>query len=179
VGDVEDREPPDAPGVAHRRDPRNYSAPIVPDHGSGPFSAGQDQALHVARQQLDAVGPHSERFVREVVAAHVRGHHPEAGLDQRGDLMPPLVPELREAVQEHHGRSLPRLDVVQPHVPEIGVAVRQLHPAQRLVGHALPLPPAPLHKTAGPRTGRRHPGSAGEAGGSGNRDVSVLVPEVP
>jgi hypothetical protein len=49
VGDVEDREPPDTPRVAHRRDPGNYSAPIVTDHDSRPFSAGQDQALHIAR----------------------------------------------------------------------------------------------------------------------------------
>src|SRR5919112_5294794 len=34
VRNVEDREPPDASGVAHRRDPGNYSAPIMPDHGS-------------------------------------------------------------------------------------------------------------------------------------------------
>ena len=69
------------PGVAHRRDPGNYGAPIVPDHGGRPFSAGQYQALHIARQHLNAVCSHSERFVREVVAAHVGGHNPEAGLE--------------------------------------------------------------------------------------------------
>src|SRR5215203_5108620 len=47
VRDVEDREPFEATGVAHRRDPGGYSVPIVPDHGSRPFLTGQDQALHV------------------------------------------------------------------------------------------------------------------------------------
>src|SRR5919107_1473019 len=101
----------------------------MPDHGSRPFSAGQDQALHVASQQVDAVSLHSRWFVREVVAAHIRSDYPETGLDQRWDLMPPLIPELWEAVQEQHERSLPRLDVVQPHIPQIGVAVRWVHRA--------------------------------------------------
>lgn len=77
-----------------------------------------------------------------------RGDHPEAGLNQRRDLVPPLVPELREAVQQQHERSLARLDVVEMHVAEIGVAVRQLYPAQRLVGHAPPLPPDLILQTA-------------------------------
>jgi hypothetical protein len=37
---------------------------------------------------------------------------------------------------------------VQPHIPEIGIAVRQLHPVQRLVGHAPPLPPGATLQTA-------------------------------
>src|SRR5215218_7829931 len=171
VGNVEDREPFDATGVAHRRDPGGYSAPIVPDHGSRPFPAGRYQALHIARQQLNAVCAHSGRFVREVVAAHVRGNHAEAGLDQRRDLVPPLVPELREAVQQQHERSLARLDVVQPHISEVGIAVRQLHPAQRLVGHAPPLPSSATSQTvvehrATPST------STGKASGLRPRDDS-------
>ncbi len=83
MGDVEDRELSDATGVAHCHGPGNYSAPIVSDHDSCLFSAGQDKALHITRQQLNAVCSHSGRFVREVVAAHVRGDHPEASLDQQ------------------------------------------------------------------------------------------------
>src|SRR5918995_1101614 len=126
VGNIEDRELFDALGVAHRRDPGGYGAPIVANHDSRLFSAGQYQALYIARQQLNAVCSHSERFVREVVAAHVRGHNPETGLDQRRDLVPPLVPELREAVQQQHEGARARLDVVQPHIAKISIAVRQL-----------------------------------------------------
>ena len=54
MGDVEDRELSHALGVAHRRDPGGYGAPIVADHVGRPFPAGQYQALHVARQQLEA-----------------------------------------------------------------------------------------------------------------------------
>src|SRR5919112_5379715 len=148
VRDVEDRELFHALGVAHRRDPGDYSTPIVPDHVGRLSPTGHDQALHVARQQLDAVCSHPGWFVREVVAPHVGGHNPEAGLDQRRDLVPPLVPELREAVQHQHERSLASLDVVQLQVAKISIAVRQLYPAQRLVDHAPTLPPGAISQTA-------------------------------
>jgi hypothetical protein len=43
--------------------------------------------------------------------------------------------------------KLSRLDVVQPHVAKISIAVRQLYPAQRLVDHAPPLPRSTTSQT--------------------------------
>jgi hypothetical protein len=62
-------------------------------------AAGTDQALYVLPEELDAIVSHFGRLVREVVAAHIWYHHPEAGLREDGDLEPPRVPELWEAVQ--------------------------------------------------------------------------------
>jgi hypothetical protein len=50
----------------------------------------------------------------------------EARGRERRDLQPPAVPELREAVQEAGQRSLARLDVVQRHLAEVGLALAKL-----------------------------------------------------
>jgi hypothetical protein len=69
--------------------------------------------------------------------------------------------------------------VVEPYVPQIGIAVSQLHPAQRLVGHAPPLPPSTTSQTAvahraTPSTcPRRKPAASGRATSGG---VSVHPP---
>jgi hypothetical protein len=52
-------------------------------------------------------------------------------LYRRRDLQPPAVPELREAVQQNDERPVAGLDVMQPHVPDIGVAVPEFGPAVR------------------------------------------------
>ena len=131
VGHVQDRQPLHPAGVKHRDRPRHHPAPVVPDDYDAPLTQHPDQALHVPRKQVQSVVFDALRLIRKVVTAHVRGYDAEASPRQRGDLEPPRVPELREAVQQHHERPLPRLDVVQPHPREVGVAVGH----GRLGGH--------------------------------------------
>src|SRR4028118_1465858 len=73
---------------------------------------------------------------------------------QRRDLEPPRVPELREAVQEHHERPLPRLDVVQPPPHQVGVALGHARPRGRAGAPRAP-PPPPRRSAASPPSGRR------------------------
>jgi len=45
------------------------------------------------------------------------------GASTRLNLLPPSVPELRETVQQDYQRPLAGLDIVQPHVADLGVAL--------------------------------------------------------
>ena len=47
------------------------------------------------------------------------------------DLQPPAEPELREAVQQNDQRPFTRLDVMQAHVADVGVALTKLGPVVR------------------------------------------------
>jgi hypothetical protein len=71
----------------------------VADYRRALRATGTDEALYVPPEELEAVVSHFGRLVREVVAAHIRHHHPEAGFREDGDLKPLRVPELWEAVQ--------------------------------------------------------------------------------
>ena len=70
------------------------------------LAEGVEQPGHVATERgqivcLDLVG---DRAV--AVAAHVGRDRAVARLGERGELVAPRVPELREAVAEHDGRAL-------------------------------------------------------------------------
>ena len=54
-----------------------------------------------------------ERLVGGVVAGQIGRDHPVAGVDEGWDLVPAGVPELREAVQQHHQRARARLNAVK------------------------------------------------------------------
>ena len=56
---------------------------------------------------------------------------PSSGSASGADLPPPAEPELREAVQQDDQRPVSRLDVMQLHVADVGVALPELGPAVR------------------------------------------------
>ena len=70
---------------------------------------------------VGGVGGEAVRLRRQVVAAQVGRDDAEARLHERRDLLPPAVPELREAVQQDDERPVAGLDVVQLHVADLGV----------------------------------------------------------
>ena len=82
-----------------------------------------DQLGDVARELRQRVRRPPARLGGQVVAAQVGRDDAEPGLGQRRDLVPPAVPELREAVQEHDQRAFALLDVVQADGSELGVAL--------------------------------------------------------
>ena len=123
VGRVQDGQPVHHLGAGHRGGPGDRPAPVVPGQHRGPGAAFADQAGDVGGQLPGVVGVHAVRLGGQVVAAHVGGHHPEPRRRERPDLLPPPVPELGEAVQQHHQRPLPGLDVMQPHITDVGVAL--------------------------------------------------------
>ncbi len=85
-----------------------------------PFLAQRvDQPDHVPHQVEDAVRGHVLGVVAASVPALVGSDHPETGLGQRPELVPPGVPGLREAVQQHHERALALLRDVQPYTVHV------------------------------------------------------------
>ncbi len=93
--------------------PGHRRAPVVPDDERPLLAQRADQPDHVPHQVQDAVVGHVLGVVAAAVPALVRRDHPEAGLGQRPELVPPGVPGLREAVQQQHERALALLRDVQ------------------------------------------------------------------
>ncbi len=89
--------------------------------------AGDVLALDVVRdQQREAILADAARLLRVVVPAHVWREDAEAGVGQGADLVAPAVPALRKAMQQHHERAGPGLDVVQPNVIEGRFAMQEV-----------------------------------------------------
>ena len=128
---VQDGQAVDDLGVIHRQRPGDASAPVVPDHHRGLGTELADETADVVGQLVGGVVAEGAGLRRQVVAAKVRRDDAEARLDERFDLPPPAVPELREAVQQDDQRPVAGFDVVQHRVADLRVAVAKLGPAVR------------------------------------------------
>jgi hypothetical protein len=82
-----------------------------------------DEIADVGGELAGVVGRDAARLGGQVVAARVGGDDAESGRRERLDLQPPAVPELGEAVQQDDQRPVTGLDVMQPHIADIGVAL--------------------------------------------------------
>src|SRR6185295_11057473 len=82
-----------------------------------------DEAADVGGEQVDGVSLEALWLRREVVATRVGRDDSKARRRERCDLQPPAEPELREAVQQKDQRPIAGLDVMQPYVADLGVAV--------------------------------------------------------
>jgi hypothetical protein len=65
-----------------------------------------EQADEIAGQMLDVIGFDRLRPVGRAIAALIRRNHPNAGLRQRLDLVPPRKRDLRPAVAENNRRHV-------------------------------------------------------------------------
>jgi hypothetical protein len=94
--------------------PGDRRAPVVPGHHGLLLAERVHQRDDVAGQVQDRVV--ADRLGRGAlaVAALVRGHRVESGRRQRDELVPPGVPALGEAVQQHHQRPAAGLGDVHP-----------------------------------------------------------------
>jgi hypothetical protein len=97
----------------------------VADHHRGLGTELADEAADVLGQLVSGVVDVAIRPRRQVVAAQVGRDDAEARLDERRDLLPPAVPELREAVEQDDERAVAGLDVVQRRVAHVGVALAE------------------------------------------------------
>ena len=131
MGRVEDDQTVHDLGVVHRRGPGGGSAPVVTDQQRGLGAAFADEIAHVGGQLVGGVSREAVGLRRQVVAAQVGRDHAETRRRERRDLQPPAVPELREAVQQDDQRPVAGLDVMQPHVADLGVALPKFGPAVR------------------------------------------------
>jgi hypothetical protein len=113
MGRVEDHQPLDALGVLHGQQPGQRATPVVAGDRGRAGTQGNDQVGHLLDQQPGSVVAHPGRLVGGVVAGQVGRDHPEAGVGEGWDLVAPGVPELGEAVQQHHQRAGARFDAVQ------------------------------------------------------------------
>ncbi len=128
-----------------REPPADRAAQVVADHHR-PLAAGEvEQADHVPRERIERVGVHAGRLLAGVVAALVRREDAVAGRGERGDLLAPAVPELGEAVQQHHQRSVPGPGRDHVQLDAVGLD-------EELPMHASPLaPPDAVHTRPAPR----------------------------
>jgi hypothetical protein len=110
--------------VSHREGPRDAGSPVVADDERALLTAITDERRDVVDEALHAVRAHVLGFVGQVVAALVGHDDTKSRGDERADLLPPRVPELGEAMQEHDERPVPGLDVVELHAGlDLGVGV--------------------------------------------------------
>ena len=92
--------------VVEGQTPGNHGAPVMPGQAAILASQGIQQPEDILLQLFQAVSLDRLWHIAQVVTALVGYHHPVAGLCQRFDLVDPTPPELREAVQQHHQRSI-------------------------------------------------------------------------
>ena len=97
-------DPADLPGCGDRDGPGDQPAPAVPDDDRVAGAKRPDDAGDVGGQGARVVA--ARRLVAGAVAAQVHGGGPVAGRRDGGQLVAPGPPELREAVQEEHQRSV-------------------------------------------------------------------------
>ena len=82
--------------------PRENSTPVVPDNVNAFLSRASRDSRNVADQMLESVRFPSARLVREVVTAEIRSDDRESCVSEGRDLVPPRIPELREAVEQYY-----------------------------------------------------------------------------
>ncbi len=104
------------------------------DQDGALLAEGADQRGDVTDQVQQGVRVDRLGLLAAGVAALVDGDHAVAGLGERGELVPPGVPALREAVQQQDQWPLPLFGDVQPDSVHLDLTVRDT--SVRLLGHA-------------------------------------------
>jgi hypothetical protein len=112
--------------VVHGQQPGQGAAPVVPGDRGRVGAQGHDQVGHLLGQHPGSVVADPEGLVGGVVAGQVGRDHPVAGVGEGWDLVAPGIPELGEAVQQHHQWAGARFDAVQAQPADV----------DRSVGHA-------------------------------------------
>jgi hypothetical protein len=129
MGRVEDHQPLDALGVVHGQQPGQPAAPVVAGDRGRADAQGHDQVGHLLGQHPGPVVAHPGRLVGGVVAGQVGRDHPVAGVGQGGELVAPGVPELGEAVQQHHQGAGACFDAVQAQPADVDPPLGHTHGA--------------------------------------------------
>jgi hypothetical protein len=144
-GRVEDHQSLDALGVVHGQQPGQPAAPVVPGDRGRAGAQGGDQVGHLLDQHPGSVVAHPGRLVGGVVAGQIGRDHSVAGVGERRELVSPGVPELGEAVQQHHQGAGARFDAVQaqpanvdPSVGHAPGAFHSAHPIAPVACHLCP-----------------------------------------
>ncbi len=111
-------------GVQGRDGPGQHPAPVVTDDHRVARSQRPHHPRHVGGQRVRVVA--ARRLVGRAVAAQVGGDDPEARVAEREELVPPGPPELREAVQQDHERTVGRAVLGEVEASPVGrhLAVR-------------------------------------------------------
>ncbi len=124
--DREGHEATDALRRQHRRVLRGDAAPVVAHHECRPVPASPiDQPEQVARERRGLVGGALHRRGR--VAPHERRHRAVSRPREIFEQRPERRSVVRKAVEAKDERTVPRLQVVQPDLAEVGDARGQRH----------------------------------------------------
>src|SRR5450631_2747477 len=133
----------DAADVAQRHLPDDEAAPVVADEDCLVDLEMGEQADQIAGQMLDVVGFYGLRTVGLALAALIRRNHPDAGLTERLDLVPPRKRDLRPAMAEDDRRRIRlRTRFVIAHANPVGLGElqrRHFHHNRILFYSAAPL----------------------------------------
>jgi hypothetical protein len=98
--------------------PGESSTPVVTDKNRPLFTEYVQHADQVANEMEKRIDFDIIGLVGLAISAQVGGDDAVAGLAQRGELVPPGIPQLREAVAEEHEGASPLLGDV--HAQAIG-----------------------------------------------------------
>src|SRR4051812_39929362 len=146
--------------------PGDSAAPVMADHVRLLVAEGSDQGSHVCRYFVDSVVAYTLGTLAPVEPAHIERDHMKS-LGQPGHDAAPLIPALRETVQEHNERraGLHYLCVVQFQAvydlismsPRPGIG-RSLGPrCHSLVGRCVGHPPGCKESSSDTRYADRKP----------------------
>jgi hypothetical protein len=138
MGGVEDHQSLDALGVVHGQQPGQPTTPVVPGDGGRVGAQGRDEVGHLLGQDPGSVVTDPGWLVGGVVAGQVGRDHSVAGVGEGGELVAPGVPELGEAVQQHHQGAGARLDAVQAKPADVDPSVGHA-PGASHAGHPITL----------------------------------------
>src|SRR5215467_12287073 len=97
--------------------PRDCSAPIVTSEKDFLLIKLVGDGDDIGDQLVERVSSDSGRFAAEIVPALVGHNDAKTCGGERLDLLPPPVPEFREAVQQHNHRAVlgAGIDCMQPY----------------------------------------------------------------
>jgi hypothetical protein len=123
VGHAQPDHPADPVRPQQRGVPGHRRAPVVPGQHRLPFAEYVHQPDDVAGQVQDGVRIRGRRAAGPAVPALIRRDRVESGGGQRGQLVTPRVPRLREAVQQQHERPAARLGDMHPQAADVEVAM--------------------------------------------------------
>lgn len=119
-------------GMELRAGPRDAGTNVMADQHRLIGAQGIDQAEQVVDLVAQAVARDRLRRIGVAIAAEIRGNRVIAGGCQRRELMPPGVPELWPAVNQHHQRPRTRLGDMHADPVGFNAPVRDRRLAGRL-----------------------------------------------
>jgi hypothetical protein len=106
VGNIDDPESVDSFGATERQVPADDSTPVVAYDVRCIAVLGSDEVDDISAELTEPIGTNASRPFTSIVPSLVGDDHAVSGLDERLDVVVPLVPEFGKPVEQDDERVL-------------------------------------------------------------------------